>query len=184
MEQDEFKEISEEDADKNIEKLNEMKDIINTEPNREVQESKINDPSAGLENSFEKFVEHAFTASQKSWDFNDFLQDKLKEDIKDGKVNTNQLLTLYINHNISLNDRMSRLIQPFAQMSLKQAELATLENINKNEPLNMKDAKQMNEGANKRVLQGLDSLNKLISVVLKPEEVKEDTKPKGEDEEE
>lgn len=120
-----------------------------------------------LEEALTKFMVKAYEeSSQKDFDFEDYLQIKLREAIESGEISGPQLMTLYLNHQTSRNDRLSRLITPFANIAAKKAELASLEAIKELElkhSIDSEDFKSANEKApSKNILQGLSTLNQLL----------------------
>jgi|LSQA01.1.fsa_nt_gi hypothetical protein len=150
------------------------------EENKKELQPKPN-PIEMLDESFAKFVKDAFEYNYDK-DFDIFIQNELKERIKTGEVNANQLIALFINNKTAQNDRLSRLINPFAQVALakRQAELAATNqmggvsiNIGGGGQVNgtsNQDMKQLNANTDKKVLQGLNDFNNLLTTLLNKKE--------------
>ena len=150
-----------------LEKMNELSSV--TTP--AVAASKIESPTDRVEEKLSDFVTDVFKATNKDLEFNE----KVKAEIVSrlGSFNDNQLIALFSNTNVNLNDKISKTIGPTFQLmtATKQAEIAEVGrqqnqqaavNVNIGGNSNMKGT---NESAPQEVIQGLDTLYKLISVM-------------------
>lgn len=82
------------------------------------------DPMDRVSEKLTDFVTDALSVAKKDWDFNQKIQDVILSRINE--FNPGQLITLFSNMNVNNNDRLSKLIGPFAQASIakRQAEAA------------------------------------------------------------
>lgn len=130
---------------------------------------KIDKPGEYLEGAFLKYVIDNFEKASKEDEFTNFLKEQIKERVISGDMSSNQLMTIFLNHETSQNDRLSRLIQPFAQMTIAKQQMETQQAMLQQQQLNVmvedNDYKAMNSKLTKETIQGLSTLNNLLSVL-------------------
>ncbi len=154
-----------------IDTLVSLNTAIESQPTQAVEAARINSPSDRLEEAFTSYVTSQLQASKKDEEFSDFLRDQVKGQLELGTMNANQLMTILLNFETSKNDRLSRFIQPFAQLSLanKQAELQAQMVMQEaavqqeTSSLASGNYKIANQELSKEVLQGLSTFNHIIS---------------------
>lgn len=154
--------------DKEIALLNRANELASQQPDENVQAVKIVSPSDKLNEAYFNYAKHNFEEiSKRDEDFTKYLQDEIKEARKNGELNANQLMTIYLNQQTSNNDRYSRMVQPFAQMALEKERIKATEE-------SMRAATggggatnygEMNKEMPKEVLQGLSIFTQIMSQI-------------------
>lgn len=156
-------------TDEDLKTLENLNKAIIVQPSTAVQQAQITSPGDKLEEAFSTYVLDAFTASKKEDEFSTFLKETIKDQIAKGEMSSNQIMTIFLNHETTVNDRLSRLIQPFAQLSIakKQAEIqAQTMQLTAGVNINSGNYDDANKSASKEVLQGLSTFNSLIGSLM------------------
>lgn len=163
-----------------ISTLENMNTMLSKPDTQQVQNARIDTPSEVVEKKLSEFVADAFSATNKDLEFNEKLKSELVNRLP--SLSDNQIIALFSNTNVNLNDKMSKLIAPTvglmtaekqaeiqAQQRKEQAQNQILINASGN-PVNgpnqgtgalddvqPKDAKE--------ILQGLNDFGKLVNLM-------------------
>lgn len=159
---------NEEAVQNDIELLQKTTDLIAQQPDTNVQVVKIDNPSDKLEQAYLDYVTHNFEIqSKKDQEFDDYLKEEIKQARLSGELNSNQLMTIFLNYQTSMNDRYSRMVQPFAQMALEKERLRAQEaSLQASFGGNKADFNELNKEVPKEVLQGLSTFTQIMSGLL------------------
>lgn len=154
---------------KDIHALENLERVLSL-PNTAVDNSKIGEmPVAAVDEALGDFVRDAFEVTKGDFAFNKALQEHIMDTL--ATYTPNQIVALYSNHNVNLNDKVAKLINPFAQISVAktQAEIAARKELAAagaggpgTVPLDSQGMRMLNAGASKEVIQGLSALDALL----------------------
>jgi hypothetical protein len=127
-------------------------------------------PMNAVEESLGNFVCDAFRVAKGDFDFNSSLQKHIMERVDKGDYTPNQEIALYSNHNVNMNDKLAKLINPFAQISVAKTQ-ADIQ-AQKEKPADGAegaipvggDYRAVNQIATKEVIQGMQALNSILEM--------------------
>ena len=154
--------------EQDLQVLKNLNELSSTEtPPVETEKS----PISAVENALSRFVQDAMDVTREDFDFNTALKNEILKRLPN--LSDNMVATMFSNTNVNLNDKISKVLGPTFQLmtSKQQAEMAKAQAEQK---LNQAptlvtgcDMRQVNAGVSTEVLQGVTSLNNLISQILK-----------------
>src|SRR5574344_1627026 len=106
-----------------ISTLENMNTMLSKPDTQQVQNARIDTPSEVVEKKLSEFVADAFSATNKDLEFNEKLKSELVNRLP--SLSDNQIIALFSNTNVNLNDKMSKLIAPTVGLMTaeKQAEI-------------------------------------------------------------
>jgi len=144
--------------------------------NATIQNCRIGEmPMEAVDEALGDFVRDAFRVSKDDFDFNAQMQKHMMERILKNEYTPNQEIALYSNHNVNMNDKLAKLINPFSQISVAktQADIAMRKEQERSVDglsptggfIGSGDLRAVNATATKEVLQGLQALGNILKVI-------------------
>lgn len=102
-----------------LEKMNSM--LVSDTKNVEL--ARVNSPVEKVEQKLSDFINDAFIATNKDFEFNEKLKDEILKRLPG--FTDNQMIALFSNTNVNLNDKISKIIAPTFQLmtATKNAEI-------------------------------------------------------------
>ena len=154
--------------DEEIKTLSTLNDHMNNQPSPLVQQSQIDDPTSAVENTLLSFMEGSFRSIKEDIDFENEMKDALRERAKEGKLNENQIISLLINKGTVTNDRISKLLGPFTQLSVARRNQETALAQSGAIPVSTlgETYKKLNQDTPTEIQQGLATLNMLLTRIV------------------
>lgn len=146
---------------------------------RSVEAARIVSPTDVVEEKLSDFVTDAFKATNKDLAFNEKLKDELVSRLH--TFTDNQLIALFSNTNVNLNDKISKLIAPTFQLmtATKNAEIVETAKakqqaanqviVNTGNALQPNDLGQTKEDT-RDVMQGFNTLSNLLTALSSTED--------------
>jgi hypothetical protein len=149
--------------DEEIQTLLKLKAAMDKQPTDLVDKSRIDDPTVAIEHTLVGFIEETFKSLKEDFSFRKDLKEEIRNRIAGGSLNDNSLITLLINEGTLVNDKISKTLGPFTQLSVakKNAEAKQLESVGDPSQL-----KKLNGETSKEIQQGLASLNMILQKVV------------------